>query len=191
MIETGTTLIVQEKMNGLPPPTTAAAPADTKIAMLTNANMDAREAAAKDMLYHKSSIEGHGEWIDSRGSPDVLNSLKFQFETLREATETLRQKNDKMEAKLAVMNGGYANRAVKFQKDTLQTFAQWQNSRIEEAVYRQLQSQERQGGALRIESWKRDVAQAKAEEARLQKQYGALVMNKRKLMVAKKRNEST
>jgi hypothetical protein len=179
-------------MNSLPP--TIASTAEARAAALTNANMDSREAAAKDMLYRKNAFgEGHGEWIDSaRSEADVLNSLKFEFETLREATEALRQKNDKVEAKLAVMNGGYARRAVKFQKDTLQTFAQWQNAQIEEAVYRQLQSQERQGGALRIESWKRNVAQAKAEEARLQKQYGALVTEKRRLMVAsKKRSESS
>jgi hypothetical protein len=51
------------------------------------------------------------------------------------------------ESKLSVMNGGYSKRAgEKFREDILQNFAELQNSRIEESVYRTLQSHEVQGG---------------------------------------------
>jgi hypothetical protein len=81
------------------------------------------------------------------------------------------------------MNGGYSKRAEKFREDILQNFAELQNARIEESVYRTLQSHEVQGGINRIEGLKEDIAGLRGEEALLQKRYGDLVVEKRRMAV--------
>lgn len=115
-----------------------------------------------------------------------LESLKLEFETLQEATALLRKKNDKTEAKLKVVHGGYVKRAANLRKERSQAFQELQNARIEEAVYRKLQSQETAGAAKRIEKLKEEIARGEAEEATMQKKYSDLLVEKRRLGMKRK-----
>jgi pre-mRNA-splicing factor CDC5/CEF1 len=150
---------------------------DDAVLFLARENEQARKEGASDMLYKD------GAWSQSKGSGANIDSLRLEFETLQEATEAMRKKNDKLESKLSVMNGGYSKRAEKFREDILQNFADLQNARIEESVYQTLQSHEVQGGINRIEGLKQDIAGLRGEEALLQKRYGDLVVEKRRKVV--------
>lgn len=150
---------------------------DGAILFLARENEQARKEGSSDMVYLD------GAWSQPKGPSDHIDSLRLEFETLQEATGALRKKNDKLESKLSVMNGGYSKRAEKFREDILQNFAELQNSRIEESVYRTLQSHEVQGGANRIESLKQDIAGLRGEEAIFQNWYGDLVVEKRRMVV--------
>ena len=110
-----------------------------------------------------------------------IESLKFEFIILKEATDVLRKKNEKGETKLAVVHGGYSKRAAKVRSDTLQCYMELQNALIEEDVYRTLQSQEVSGAASRIEKLKEEIANIEADEATMQKRYSDLLVEKRRL----------
>jgi hypothetical protein len=150
---------------------------DDAVLFLARENEQARKEGASDMLYKD------GAWSQSKGSGANIDSLRLEFETLQEATEAMRKKNDKLESKLSVMNGGYSKRAEKFREDILQNFGDLQNARIEQSVYQTLQSHEVQGGINRIEGLKQDIAGLRGEEALLQKRYGDLVIEKRRKAV--------
>ena len=164
---------------------------DSAVAVLSDGCREASTAGAHGMVY----VKGKG-WADASAKSDdadaeTLSSLRLEFETLKAATEALRRKNDKQEAKLGVVNGGYAKRSDKCGEETLRSYADLQNAVIEQSVYRMLQSQEQRGGADRIERLKREVASLRDDEAALQKEYGELVVEKRRLVVKAKSQFST
>ena len=135
------------------------------------------QARLPDVVYAESG------WIEPKGDTDRIESLRLEFASLKEATEALRKKNDKVDSKLGVMTGGYVKRAAGLKQDILQTFAQVQNSRIEESVYSMLRSDEVKGGQLRIERLQKEIGSLRKVEAELQKRYGELLVEKRRAAV--------
>lgn len=117
---------------------------------------------------------------------DELEALKTEFQTIREATMALRKKNDKIATKLGVKNGGYTKRAKSLQKEILQGFAQTQNHKIERAVFESLASMEVRGATQRTESLQEELAALDTQESKLQKQYGDLLLDKKRLAVSLK-----
>eukprot|EP00977_Amphora_coffeiformis_P010510 scaffold2476_cov193-Amphora_coffeaeformis.AAC.5 len=127
-----------------------------------------------------------GKWQSATSEDDRLASLKAQFAALQDATAELRKRNDKLEQKLAVVNGGYAKRAGALKDEILHTVGALHNSRIEKAVFGLLQRQEASGGAARVDKLQEEVDQLKATEAALQKVYGDLRIERRRQQVSKK-----
>jgi hypothetical protein len=122
-------------------------------------------------------------WVESPTDEQVLSSLRLEFDELRQATEALKRKNDKVESKLKVVNGGYVKLIDKCTEEMQQVLDATKNALIEQSVYKMLQSQERVGGADRIEKRQEDVKRLQALEAELQKQYGDLMVERRRKMV--------
>ena len=127
-----------------------------------------------------------GKWQTATSETDRLASLRAQFAALQDATADLRKRNDKLEQKLAVVNGGYAKRAGAVKDEILNTVGALHNSRIEEAVFGQLLRQEASGGSARVDKLQEEVDQLKATEAALQKVYGDLRIERRRQEVSKK-----
>jgi pre-mRNA-splicing factor CDC5/CEF1 len=147
------------------------------IAVLCDRAISVSREGAKGMVYT------HGGWVESPTQDQIVASLQLEFDELRQATEALKKKNDKVETKLKVVNGGYAKLADKCTEEMQQVLDATQNAKIEQAVYRMLQSQERLGGADRIEKRQEDVRRLQSMEAELQKQYGDLMVERRRRMV--------
>lgn len=116
-----------------------------------------------------------------------IENLRREFEVLRGATEALAKKNSKLASKLEVMNGGYSKRLAGFSGDILEAFGNFQNSMIEESVYKVLESMETQAAAKRIEQLRDEVAALKAQESELQKRYGELTIERRRSAITSKK----
>lgn len=153
-------------------------------------DQDGAEALIKQACCHVSANEQNSTvytkvgWQDSKEA--VLESLRLEFDTLQKAVGALQKKNDKIESKLSVVTGGYNKRATKLNEEVLESFSTLQNARIEEYVYNELYKQELQGGANRIEALQNDIMTLKKIEGSLQKEYGDLVIEKRRLLVNSK-----
>ncbi|KAI2501629.1 Cell division [Fragilaria crotonensis] len=117
---------------------------------------------------------------------DELEALKEEFQTIREATMALRKKNDKIAAKLSIKNGGYNMRAKTLNEEMLQNFALQQNHKIERAVFESLASMEARGATQRIESLQNELADLESQESILQKQYGDLLLEKKRIAASLK-----
>jgi len=146
---------------------------------LARINVQASLDGANGMIYTKKG------WISasSASKKQLIESLELEFDTLQEATESLKKKNDKLQSKLAVVNAGYEKRADKLSQDILDKFAEVQNARIEHSVYKMLQDQEIPGGQSRIDQLMEENAALRKLEASLQREYGDLVVEKRRLAV--------
>jgi hypothetical protein len=129
-------------------------------------------------------------WVESPTDGQVAASLRLEFEQLRQATESLRKRNDKAEAKLKVVNGGYARVADKCERDAREALDAVRSARIERAVYASLQSQEARGGSLRVERLEDDVRRLQSLEAELQRRYGDLVVERRRRAAVQARGAS-
>jgi pre-mRNA-splicing factor CDC5/CEF1 len=147
------------------------------ITVLCDRAISASREGAKGMVYTTVG------WVESPTQDQIVASLQLEFDELRQATEALKKKNDKVETKLKVVNGGYAKLADKCTEEMQQVLDATKNAHIEQAVYRMLQSQERLGGADRIEKRQEDVKRLQSMEAELQKQYGDLMVERRRRMV--------
>jgi pre-mRNA-splicing factor CDC5/CEF1 len=148
--------------------------AATDESLATKANQHASVVGAQDMVYHEGAWHVSGEGLDR------VASLQAKFAALQEATAVLRKRNNKMEAKLTVVTGGYAKRAASLKDKILEHVAAQGNARSEEAIFGHLQQQEVRGGALRVEKLGEEVAQLKALEASLQKEYGDVKIERRR-----------
>ena len=115
-----------------------------------------------------------------------LEALKEEFQTIREATMALRKKNDKIAAKLSIKNGGYNMRAKTLNEEMLQNFALQQNHKIERTVFERLSSMEVRGAIQRIESLQNELADLESQESALQKQYGDLLLEKKRIIASLK-----
>mmetsp|Transcript_13175 Transcript_13175/g.23022 ORF Transcript_13175/g.23022 Transcript_13175/m.23022 type:complete len:206 (+) Transcript_13175:580-1197(+) len=117
-----------------------------------------------------------GGWKDPNGDEKVMaESLALEFDTLQEATSTLRKKNEKTESKLAVLTGGFAKRAQNTTAEILQIYNDLQNANIEGHVYSNLRDHEDRGAIARIEQLRSAIMRLRDDEARLQAQYNDLV----------------
>jgi pre-mRNA-splicing factor CDC5/CEF1 len=110
-----------------------------------------------------------------------LEALKSEFQTIREATMSLRKKNDKVASKISVKNGGYFLRAKALQEDALQSFALMQNHKIECDVFENLAQNEVLGAIQRIEQLEAEINVLEQEEFALQKQYGEVLYETKRL----------
>jgi len=146
--------------------------------VLVGENTEASRADASGRVF---SVTG---WASS--SFKEIESLKLEFDSLNDAATRLRKKNNKAEAKLSVVRGGYTKRASKVRADTLQGYVDLQNLLIEEDVYGTLQSQEISGAASRIAYLKEDIASMDAEEVSTQKKYSDWLVEKRRLALRRK-----
>jgi pre-mRNA-splicing factor CDC5/CEF1 len=115
-----------------------------------------------------------------------LEALKEEFQTIREATMALRKKNDKIAAKLSIKNGGYNMRAKTLNEEMLQNFALQQNHKIERTVFERLSSMEVRGAIQRIESLQNELADLESQESAMQKQYGDLLLEKKRIIASLK-----
>lgn len=130
----------------------------------------------------KSSI-ANGTMVDEK-----VDMLQDEFHALAEAIKALRKQNDKMEQKLSIKNGGYVNRCSAFNDTILKNFAEIQNSKIEESVYKNLMGHEQRGMTARIEKLQDEIQELQSIEAKLQKQYGDLSheKNRHKILIRQK-----
>ena len=143
---------------------------------LVQANVGASILGAADVVF------GSTGFTSAKDEINVMAAMKAEFEALKDATASLCKKNDKIEGKLAVKNGGYTKRADSLKDTILDDFAALQNHRIEEAVFLHLQSHESRGASNRIEALREDVGRLEAYEAVAQKKYGDLLLEKKRLL---------
>ena len=155
---------------------------EAALQLLSHEAIQASRKGARDLVFTENG------WVTADSDEVVLASLRMEFEELQKATEALRKRNDKLESKLKVVNGGYAKLADKCSEGILQAFAATQNARIEQAVYRMLQAHEQRGGAERVDRLLGDVQRLQSVEAALQQSYGELVVERRRRMVLESAN---
>ena len=127
-------------------------------------------------------------WVNERDKRS--SSLLFEFETLRSSLKELRRKNDKMAAKAKVVHGGYKKRADKMRQGMESSFLAWQAADIEQHVFEKFAVQEQLGGEERMKDLSARIQTLKQVEASLQKQYGALSIEKKRKQVAMKQRQS-
>jgi pre-mRNA splicing factor component len=123
-------------------------------------------------------------WIDTPSDQDRIDSMRYELQVLQEATAALKKKNDKVAAKLAVTNGGYSKRAEKFQAEIAQHASDLEQAKRDEILYQALHKNEIEGGNHRLEQWNQQIKALRVVEAALQKEYGSLLVEKRRLRVA-------
>jgi pre-mRNA-splicing factor CDC5/CEF1 len=151
------------------------------LCILSDINSKASQCGAENMVY------GSKGWCQSNSPSDLEDSMRLEAETLAQATEIVKRKNDKLESKLGLITGGYAKRAEKLGGNIMQSFSNLNNATIEEYVYRMLQVNETQGGTGRIESLKLEITRLRKQEACLQQKYSELIVEKRRLQVQNKK----
>lgn len=127
----------------------------------------------------------NGWAIDSQ---DKLSSLRAEFDTLQSEIKSVKKLNDKMDHKFSIKTGGYAKRYEAFTQSALETFAETQNSKIEENVYKLLLAHETRGIQQRIEKLQDEIETLEKTESSLQKQYGDLLheRNRQKILMSKR-----
>lgn len=123
----------------------------------------------------------------SSGESSKLGSLRIEFETLQNEIKNIRKMNEKIDSKFSIKTGGYSKRYEAFHQTALQSFAEIQNSRIEEVVYSTLMSQEKFAMQQRIEKLREDVEELEKIESVLQKRYGDLLheRNRQRILLSK------
>ena len=113
------------------------------------------------------------------------SSLRFEFETLQNALKEMRRRHDKMAVKAKVVHGGYEKRANKLRRDLQDSFTALQAAQIEQHVFDHFLQQEQRGSEQRVLELATRIQALKNLEKSLQRQYGALVVEKKRKMVAK------
>lgn len=195
------------------PTITAPAPPDKPLELISNeaflAAQEMLNAEVDDLIQEKRSLatdligsfESDLEMKESLNLQTIKSSiandtmfdeqvdkLQDEFNALAEAIKALRKQNDKMEQKLSIKNGGYVKRCSEFNDTILKNFAEIQNSKIEESVYKNLMGHEQRGMTVRIEKLQDEIQELQSIEARLQKQYGDLSheKNRHKILIRQK-----
>lgn len=120
-----------------------------------------------------------------------IASFRIQFDTLQNEIKSMRKMNEKMDSKFSIKTGGYSKRCETFNQSALQSFAEIQNSKIEEAVYKMLLSQEKYGMHQRIEKLRVEIEELEKSESILQKRYGDLLheRNRQRILLSKMQQE--
>ncbi len=122
------------------------------------------------------------ETVRASGDDDVA-TLQAEYASLQNALKSLTKSCTKLEQKLQIQTGGYAQRSSSIIDSTLHSFAELQHSRIEECVYTRLRSHEVRGVTLRLESLKESVDRLEEEEMAKQTRYGELMHEKNRLLL--------
>ncbi len=151
-------------------------------AILVLANTNASQQGGAGVVYAETE-EGKG-WLEAN-NVEAVDLMRLEFETLQEATLSLRKRNDKAESKLSVKHGGYAKRAASLKHGALQKFAEHQNAKIEVDVFNTLRSHEVRGITARIDSLREDIEKLEEDEIVAQKRYGDLLLEKKRLQLKK------
>ena len=151
-------------------------------AILALANTNASQQGGAGLVYAETK-EGKG-WLEAN-NVKAVDLMRLEFETLQEATLSLRKRNDKAESKQSVKHGGYAKRADSLKHGALQKFAEYQNAKIEVDVFNTLRSHEVRGIATRIDSLREDIDKLEEDELVAQKRYGDLLLEKKRLQLRK------
>mmetsp|Transcript_1010 Transcript_1010/g.1293 ORF Transcript_1010/g.1293 Transcript_1010/m.1293 type:complete len:816 (-) Transcript_1010:223-2670(-) len=182
MVEEERTLLIQDKILNAKKNSKYTFEQDVLAVLAVSASFESRKAASSMyFVEEKNQYEDNGNEIEA---------LKTEFQTLREATMSLRKKNDKIANKVGVRNGGYVKRSEILQKEILDTFAQSRNSIIEESVFEILSSMEVDGASARINRLEEELAALESEESKLQKHYGDLLLEKRRLVASANSKQS-
>lgn len=137
---------------------------------------------------NESLNQNYGENGWSMDCSSKLSALRTEFDTLQSEIKHLKKLNEKMDHKFSIKTGGYAKRYEMFIESALNTFAETQNSKIEENVYNLLLVHETHGMQLRVEKLRDEIEMLEKAESTLQKQYGDLLheRNRHKILMSKR-----
>mmetsp|Transcript_4756 Transcript_4756/g.6880 ORF Transcript_4756/g.6880 Transcript_4756/m.6880 type:complete len:807 (+) Transcript_4756:118-2538(+) len=182
VLQQETELLLQEKIQHAKEISKCAREQHVLDMIAVSTSLESRNGASKMyFVEEKNQYEHNGSEIEA---------LKTEFQTLREATMSLRKKNDKIASKLGVKNGGYVKRSEALQQEILDAFAQSRNHVIEQAVFENLSSMEVDGASGRINRLEEELAALEDEESQLQKRYGDLLLEKRRSVASAKSKKS-
>jgi pre-mRNA-splicing factor CDC5/CEF1 len=161
---------------------------DEAAGQVIRSNLAASYADAIQVL-SKESVSRSLEIAETaRPDPNAVTKYAAEFDALVQAAESLRRKNDKVEAKLGVVNGGYIKRAGKVQEGATLSFDELQKLRNDKVTYEMLYEQEVRGAASRMEGLRQELQSIQEEEAAYQKRYGELIIHKRRQEAQQKQN---
>ena len=164
-------VLVKEKTAPLLNEDQAKSEADA-LEILAQENARVTKASVTNEIFHQDG------WIEMKSDEQLLTSLQLEFETIQEATTTLRKKTDKTESKVIVLTGGYANRSQTLGQEILQMHGDLQNAVIEDAVYKNLQQSEELGSIRRIDRFRQDIQEMEQDHVQLNEYYQELVEKK-------------
>lgn len=121
------------------------------------------------------------------------DDLKVEYGNLIQKIKHLQKQNDKLESKLIIMNGGYMKRCNALYETIQSNYAEIQNSRIEESVYKSLMLLEKRGITTRVEKLEGEIEELESIEANLQKRYGDLLHEKtrHKILIRQKEQSAS
>lgn len=142
------------------------------------------EKELQDMLTVEA-MKSCGEGVDKH---DIQRDLEGELRHLVDSIKLLKKQNDKLESKLSIINGGYIKRCDTLRDTIRDNYAEIQNSRIEEGVYRTLMLLEKHGITHRVEKLQDEIEELEKIEATLQKRYGDLLHEKTRLKVMMRQN---
>lgn len=118
-----------------------------------------------------------------------LNAIKQEFQSVKDATNYLTKRAEKIEAKLNIKNQGYAKRSFGVKQDILLHLAELQNKKIESEVFSMLLLQEEKGFELRVKKLQDEIDVLRETEKEAQKRYGLLLHEKNRFLVKLKSKE--
>lgn len=112
-----------------------------------------------------------------------LQSLQYEFETLQTAWKEMKKKNDKMALRAKVQQAGYRNLAEQWQTEYRDHCTAIRAAQIEQHIFDHFAQQEQKGSQQRVHDLMTRIQTLKKMEAALQRQYGTLVIEKRRKLV--------
>ena len=127
-------------------------------------------------------------WKITDDEVETSASIKDEFATVKNVTEAIRKRAEKIESKLSIQLGGYMKRSSTLQGSILENFAKLQNAKIEQEVFEKLFSHEEKGMKNRMEKMQVEVESLESAEAGLQKKYGDLLHEKKILQLQIKKD---
>jgi pre-mRNA-splicing factor CDC5/CEF1 len=149
--------------------------------------VDAQETLCKENIM--MSLQGASNqvflhdcgWKATGNNLETATSNRDEFATMKNMSEAIRKRAEKIESKLSIQLGGYMKRSITLQASVLESFAQLQNSKIEQEVFERLFSHEEKGMKNRMEKMQLEVELLEKAEAVLQKKYGDLLHERKRL----------
>jgi pre-mRNA-splicing factor CDC5/CEF1 len=114
---------------------------------------------------------------------DEVQLLRKEYDMLQQATNYVKKKNDKIASKLSITNAGYKKRAEELCDSIIQLHTAIGGTQIEKEIYSTLQQNEIMGSTQRIQELQSRIVSLRTVEAQLQKQYGNLLVQKRRQQI--------
>jgi pre-mRNA-splicing factor CDC5/CEF1 len=111
-----------------------------------------------------------------------IAEMRVEFEALEGIVKAVKKRNDKLEQKLAIQNGGYAKRCQGLVQLYDEANAATCVAEIEVSVYSQLTTQEREAIVSRLSSISDTVAELEQREASVQQKYGTLLHGRNRFL---------